>query len=359
MENEKAMLDYISLIDRLEVGNSSKETQLDKSQPSQNTIRRTSLKPGQMLMKQGVLYKQRDVFKGWRPRQFVLIDNTLTYYIEGEEGTPKGTLVLTGCTCAAATPTMADGVEYFHFTLTHPHNSKPYHLSAISKADADDWIAKINQAAKVPIQDTPNSSSKAQVRRSSYSGSPNSTEVTPPSPNDSKSSQSVPFKTKTATFADDIEPVPEAAEAEFTGAPGAVGSAKSILKPDATYKNIPAHLKDLVETKIEEMFDAVSPGAPGWEIFMDKDGVKGMKRPGSGDFAAIRADCTMPYNILDVFQIVTSAECQLVMDTMRKQQDVVKVFSNHTWLDYLRFKEVGHAVFLTCFSVLILRGFNS
>lgn len=343
MENEKAMLEFNSLIDRLDVSTSPRDAQVDK--PSQGAIRRTSLKPGQMLMKQGTLYKQRDHFKGWRPRQFVLIDNTLSYYIDGEDSTPRGSLVLTGCTCEEATPTMADGVEYFHFTLTHPGNSKPYHLSALSKVDADDWIAKINQAAKVT--DAPNSASKPAMRRTSFTNTTNTPASvdTPTAVSDSakysKSSQNVPFQSNNASNTVTTSGVAEReSTADDSADAGAATTGTAILKPEATVKNLPAHLKDIVESKILEMFDAVSPGAPGWEIFMDKDGVKGLKRPGKGDVSAIRADCTMPYNILDVFQTVTSAECCLIMDPMRKQQDVLKVFSNHTWVDYLRFKEV-------------------
>ena len=344
MENEKAMLEFISLIDRLDASTSPKD-----AQPSQNAIRRTSLKPGQMLMKQGTLYKQRDHFKGWRPRQFVLIDNTLSYYIDGEDSTPRGSLVLTGCSCEEATPTMADGVEYFHFTLTHPNNSKPYHLSALSKTDADDWIAKINQAAKVT--DAPGSSSKPTMRRTSFTNTAVTTPTsvdTPPATTESKStksSQNVPFQTNnTAAASTTGNSERESTLEDADSAAPATGT--TLLKPEATVKNLPVHLKDIVESKILEMFDAVSAGAPGWEIFMDKDGVKGLKRPGKGDVSAIRADCTMPYNILDVFQTVTSAESCLIMDPMRKQQDVLKVFSNHTWVDYLRFKEVNISCFV-------------
>jgi hypothetical protein len=341
LENEKAMLEYIALIDRLDVG-ANKEVQPQPDRP--NAIRRTSLKPGQILMKQGVLYKQRDVFKGWRPRNFVLIDNTLSYYIEGEEGTPKGTLALSGCTCTADTPTMADGVEYFPFTLTHPGNNKPYHLSAISKAEADDWITKINQAGKTS---EPQISAKTtNTRRATYTESASlkeSAAAAMASSSDAAgpaAASTVPFKTAPSAAAAGDAPASSENVAEEGDAPAAGAPANSIVKPDATMKNIPSHLTELLEKKVADMFDAISPGAPGWEIFMDKEGVKGLKRPGQGDLSAIRADAMMPYNILDVFQCVTSVECLLVMDSMRKQQDKLKIFSNHTWVEYFRFKEV-------------------
>lgn len=341
------MLEYVSLIDRLDTGNvpSVKEVSFEKP----NTVRRSSLKPGQILMKQGTLYKQRDVFKGWRPRHFVLIDNTLTYFIEGEEGTPKGTLALSGCTCVAATPTMSDGVEYFPFVLTHPGNSKPYHLSAISKADADDWIAKINLAAKAP--EVPAGSAKqGNNRRATYTNVANSPDSIPIAPGadvqQSSAPSSVPFKSNPSTASSAASPANDSAEgAGKEGEDGGEGGAaaptgNAILKPDAVMKNIPPHLTEILEKKISEMFDAISPGAPGWEIFMDKDGVKGLKRPGSGDLSAIRADALMPYNILDVFQCVTSVECLMIMDPMRKQQDKLKILSNHSWIEYFRFREV-------------------
>lgn len=334
------MLEFVSLIDRLDVGNSpTKEAQFEK--PS--TVRRSSLKPGQILMKQGTLYKQRDVFKGWRPRHFVLIDNTLTYFIEGEEGTPKGILALTGCSCVADTPSMVDGEEFFPFTITHPGTSKPYHLSASSKADADDWIAKINQAAK--SSELPNGSTKqGNNRRATYTNvtnSPTSIPIAPDADVPSSAPSTVPFKSNASATSSISESAADGTvnkDGEENGVVAPAGN--SILKPEAVMKNIPSHLTDTLESKICEMFDAISPGAPGWEIFMDKDGVKGLKRPGAGDLSAIRADALMPYNILDVFQCVTSVECLMIMDPMRKQQDKLKILSNHSWIEYFRFKEV-------------------
>lgn len=339
MESDKAMLEYVSLIDRLEIGSNKEATIAPLDRP--NAIRRTSLKPGQVLMKQGVLYKQRDVFKGWRPRLFVLIDNNLTYYIEGEEGTPKGSLSLSGCSCVAETPTMSEGVEYFPFTLTHPGSSRPYHLSALSKAESDDWMAKINQAVKT---NEPQISAKTGIsRRGTFTtAGPDS-----PSPmaaaaaaavasaNEAPATSTVPFKS--ATVEGGSAKTPSDATAD---APPLLVAGNSVLKPEATLKNVPAHLSTILESKIAAMFDAISPGAPGWEIFMDKEGVKGLKRPGQGDLSAIRADAFMPYNILDVFQCVTSVECLMVMDPMRKQQDKLKILSNHSWVEYFRFKEV-------------------
>ena len=36
------------------------------------------------VTKEGILYKQRDVFKGWRPRKFQLQDSFLHYYLEND-----------------------------------------------------------------------------------------------------------------------------------------------------------------------------------------------------------------------------------------------------------------------------------
>ena len=74
---------------------------------------------------------------------------------------------------------------------------------------------------------------------------------------------------------------------------------------------------------------------------MDKDGVKGMNRPAAtGNLSCIRADSLFPYNMLDVIQCVTNVECLMIMDPMRKQMEKLKILSNHTWIDYMRFKEV-------------------
>lgn len=335
MENEKAMLEYINLIDRLDSGNKDGLSAPDRP----NAVRRTSLKPGQMLMKQGILYKQRDVFKGWRPRNFVLIDNILTYYVEGEDQ-PKGTLALSGCTCVADTPTMSDGVEYFPFKLTHPGNNKPYHLSALSKPEADDWINKINQAGRT--NDPQISAKTNNTRRNSYTEGSSMKEAAAAAmalESTQSTTSTVPFSDAGASTSAGAGAGSGVAESDSTGSVTTNGTA--IVKPDATLKNIPAHLTEKLESKINAMFDAISPGAPGWEIFMDKDGVKGLKRPGQGDLSAIRADSLMPYNILDVFQCVTSVECLMIMDSMRKQQDKLKILSNHSWIEYFRFRDVS------------------
>jgi hypothetical protein len=375
IENEKAMLDFISTVDRLEKVSAPKEECVSEKSSPGPSMRKVNLKPGQTLTKQGTLYKQREYFKGWRPRQFDLIDSTLSYYIEAEDQNPRGTLALTGCTAVAAPTVIVDGVEYFPFLLTHKDSNRPYNLSALTKADADDWIEKINQAAELP-RDQPIAKPS---RRTTFTTSGKGTDIGGIGQNNSVDGSenassaggaplsSVPFKatnngvnavgmsmaaaaaaaTASALASADDGGTGTGAGAGAPSTPSTLGSigGVNIIKPDASLKNIPAHLTSKVDSKMADLLDAFSPGSPGWEVFMDKEGVKGLKRPmQGGDLSAIRADAQLPFNVLDVFQTITSVECLAVMDPMRREMTKLKILSNHTWIEYLRFKEVRSSV---------------
>lgn len=67
------------------------------------------------ITRQGTLYKQRDVFKGWRPRHFVLSDYFLQYYIEPDDVLPRNTLDLTGESAVTALPS----IDLSHHRLCH------------------------------------------------------------------------------------------------------------------------------------------------------------------------------------------------------------------------------------------------
>ena len=96
----------------------------------------------------GTLFKQRDVFKGWRPRLFELQDNFLHYYMEESDPLPKGSMDICGCSVTSIKPTKVDGVEYFPFVITHPNDARTYNLASDKKSTADEWIAKIIEASK-------------------------------------------------------------------------------------------------------------------------------------------------------------------------------------------------------------------
>jgi hypothetical protein len=148
MSIEKSMQEYTNIVDSLEpnaragtaavagaaagASASSGATSGQKPSASANQV---DVSPASMR-KQGTLFKQRDLFKGWRPRHFVLQDNFLHYYLEPDDAVPRNTLDLTGCSVTTTKSVFVDGVEYFPFIITHPKSKAPYHLSSDSKLDA-------------------------------------------------------------------------------------------------------------------------------------------------------------------------------------------------------------------------------
>ena len=140
MSIEKSMQEYTNLVDSLEPS-ARRSPSISAGGASNSTSTKITAAPVQhdapvSVRKQGTLYKQRDLFKGWRPRHFVLQDNFLHYYLEPDDPVPRNTLDLTGCSITTTKSVTVDGVEYFPFVITHPKSKTPYHLSSDSKLDA-------------------------------------------------------------------------------------------------------------------------------------------------------------------------------------------------------------------------------
>ena len=104
MPTEKALYGFITLVGKLQAQHDARNVITTEkavaaagiTSPTKRTsIRLTDAVTGTVL-KAGICYKQRDVFKGWRPRHFVLVDYFLQYYIEADDAMPRNTLDLTG-----------------------------------------------------------------------------------------------------------------------------------------------------------------------------------------------------------------------------------------------------------------------
>lgn len=297
MPVEKAMQEYISLVEKLE------PTVRGSVAPSSDKRKSVIADPGG-LKKQGTLFKQRDVFKGWRPRQFILQDNLLHYYLEPDDPAPRNTLDLTGCSITTSKPVSVDGVEYFPFTISHPKSSKPYHLATDSKLESDIWVSKLLEAASL----NQNSATEEECTDTSTSAS-----------TVGNSSDANRFSTYN------------------------VDNPESYLFPNTSHAPetrmyIPKDLLGKIEKNIESFFELISPESPGWESFFDKNGVTGKKR--FGNLIFVKAETVMPYCIYDVFSVIADINRQKEIDPQRLIHEKIKEYSNHTWVEYLRFKGV-------------------
>lgn len=279
---EKAMNEFISIVDQLK-SNSGDGGKADT--------------PGG-IRKTGTLYKQRDVFKGWRPRHFVLQDNFLHYYIDSEDPVPRNTMDLSGTTVTSIKSTVVEGVEYFPFVITHPKSTKTYNLAATTKKDTDQWVAKIIEAASAPV-----------AAPQSYGG-------------------------KVERLLERNTP-----ELRTDGDSEDVAANKDIVNSVLTLANIPKKFRGKIEMAMQAMLDAVAPDAKGWEPLFEKSGITAYRR--SGDVICVRGDSVLQYNIVDVFEVIMNVGRQLEIDPQQRVHEVMKKYSNHTWAEYIAFKGVS------------------
>jgi hypothetical protein len=249
-------------------------------------------------VREGTLYKQRDVFKGWRPRHFVLHDDFLHYFVNSSDILPKKSMQITGCTVTPVRPTKLGEVEYFPFVISHPTSQKTYNLSADNKKDADEWMAAITAAAAL--------------------------QPSPVAPNPSTSERILPRRPPASTHDSDDD------------TPGAAKTKP--LNPTKTLDGIPPKFATKVESAVETLLDAVAPDADGWEPLFEKNGVKALKRPGS--IICVRGDAVLPYPITNCFSVIWSSDRKRDLDPQLHSSKLLKPCSSHTNIEYLRFKQV-------------------
>jgi hypothetical protein len=98
---------------------------------------------------EGTLFKQRDVFKGWRPRHFVLQDGFLHYYLEESDPVPFKSMNVLGTTLTELRPSQIGEALFHPFLISHSKSPKTYNLAADTKEKAQEWIKKIRAASAV------------------------------------------------------------------------------------------------------------------------------------------------------------------------------------------------------------------
>lgn len=290
MTSDKAMTEYVSIV--------------DKNFPSFRGNRQSSLSvdvqptlPGGVI-KKGVLYKQRDIMKGWRPRHFVLQDSFLHYYIEADDPVPRNSLQLSGCIVSDPKPIRVGDTEYFRFDITHPKDTKPYSLSSLTKIDAEDWIGKVRTIASrpppemvssgiSPVSTTPRLVSVHHSTTESYQVDPSS-EVYP-------------------------------------------------INPEVTLEGIPKDFGPNVEDAVKALVDSVESKS-GWDPLFDKNGVAAFRRPGS--VITVRGDGMIEQELLAVFGMIMNTDKQVVINPQLQTCVVKKRFSQNTSIQHLKFKQV-------------------
>lgn len=244
------------------------------------------------ILMEGIMYKQRDVFKGWRPRYFVLDDYFLHYYIKKGDDLPRKSIQLFGSTVTVVRSTRVGDVDYYPFVISHPKSTKTYNFSVDSKELADQWITILKEFVTreipAPIPNTP--LDRILKRR--------------PDEDDIKRS---------------CTPV----------------------NPELTLSHVPEKYALKVEYAVETIIDLTSSASNTsnkWQPFFEKNGVTAFKRPGS--VICVRGDAFLPFPIIDIFSLLINDSKQKEIDMSVKSIRRVKNFSDNTSLIYTRYKQI-------------------
>lgn len=275
----------------------SQTTASVKFSQSPATTSTTAIKPvttSVTISKEGVLYKQRDVFKGWRPRRFTLQDSLLHYYLENsdEASVPRKTMELCGCSVIDVKPTKVGDVDYYPFVISHPSSALTYNLASTSKEETNDWVSKIREASLLQRSETPKSTIvdrllERKVREGDIDGQ-----------------STLPF-----------------------------------LNPDSTVKNIPEKLKWKVEAAIQSLFNAVYEEDNEWEVLFEKHSVLAKKKPNTG-VITVKGESLVNYQIKDVFDAIINEDKFREIDEQIFSSKVLKTYSVNTFVVYRQSKHV-------------------
>lgn len=272
------------------------------SQSTPVTIQSQTANDSSGIIKQGTLYKQRDLFKGWRSRHFVLQENFLHYYIEAGDPVPKNSMDITGCTVQSVKSTKVGDVEYFPFVITHPKESTAYNLAADMKSVADAWIEKISEASKRHL-----------AAPGSIVLSPNSGNMTRLLGNDGEES-------------------------------GAKVQDGGVHRPisNEMLVGIPQKYAEKCNRAVEALISAFDPSkASEWEPMFESNGVVASKK--SGAAICVKGESLLPYPIIEIFELICDPnkfkECDADLNFSR----VLQRMNDNTSVKYLRYKQVLHS----------------
>lgn len=287
MPKEKAMNTYISELRKI-------DTSFEITNPAgvapTPTLSDDSPTIVPRIIMEGIMYKQRDVFKGWRPRYFVLDDFFLHYYLKKGDDLPKKSIQIFGGTVTVVRSTRVGEVEYYPFVVSHPKSTKTYNFSVDSKQLADQWISALKE---VVVRDSP-----------------------PPMAN-------VPLDRI-------LKRRPDEDDVKKSCAP---------INPDLTLTHIPEKYALKIEYAVETLIDLVSPQSSSkWQSLFERNGVTAFKRPGS--VVCIRADSLLPLSLIDIFSLLVNDSKQKEVDMSIKSTKRLKNFSDNTSLMYTRYKQV-------------------
>jgi acyl-CoA-binding protein len=245
------------------------------------------------VVKEGILYKQKDIFKGWRSRYFVLDESFLHYYASKGDIIPLKSILVLGCTIATVKSTKVGDKEHFPFVIANHKSQKTYNLSVQSQSEADEWVKAIQSVVQHP---SPSSHYSGQIDRLMPR------RPKPDSELDGKNSPFYPIRDDQALLA-----IPE--------------------------KFLP---------KINKSIQVVTENCNSeedWTSLFEKEDVKAhWKTTNAG--LCVKSETTVMYSLIDVFSLLVNVNRRKDIDYMLSACRTLKKMSNNTTIEYNRFKQV-------------------
>lgn len=284
------------------------------------------------MTKEGSLYKERDILKGWRERQFVLQDTLLHYYLDSDRSSdPRGTMEISGCSIEATKTTTVDGVTYYPFVIKSGESSQSIHLASTSVTDTTSWVIALGKASNrtsgAPLSPPRRGSAFSSLAYTNTSVGANSNSAAPE---------------KIAAAGESAVSTEKQPSSRDQDKQAVTFSHDGIMDREATLQGIPDVFLPIIEENIQTVISLCSNTCTGWEPLFEKNGITASKKQyGSG--LCVLGDYTFSgskYTVLDIFSVIADLTILMQFDTQRESTKKVEEYSANTWLEHIQFKQI-------------------
>ena len=108
---------------------------------------------------------------------------------------------------------------------------------------------------------------------------------------------------------------------------------EQVVNLEKTLEGVEADMLPQLDAKLQEMKDYLTADPADWELLLESQGVKGIRKfVGDRPVAVIRSEIVMPFHILDIFEFFNNTKNASIVDPAVNTSEVFKKFSPHSWL---------------------------
>jgi hypothetical protein len=282
---------------------------------------------------EGVLFKQRDVFKGWRQRFFRLEDQVLNYYINNpaDDPTPRNSILMVNCDITSvessssssssypsspngsahgSSTSASNGRSLYPFVISHPASSKTYKLAAMDIPTRDRWISALRRAAGTHNQ-------------------------TSPSAGTTLSAAVLPIESLSPTSSSE----PSSADSD-----AAIGSSGGSNESYSDSGGVPPQQQRKIGSMLDRFMRMTSQPGPGpdgtWIPFGEKLGVQGFKLASSDKFVTVKGEGVVNHPVADVFRLLFDPVDKKSYDSQLDEGARLEIYNSQTVCDHLQLKAI-------------------